>query len=58
MIICTNEKRFYLEEGINIPHCRDVVRNERFQLVVKDYCLSAVLADVPKQIPHLLDGLK
>ena len=49
---------FYLEEGIDIAHRRDVVRNERFQLVVEDYCLGAVLGDVPKQIAHLSHRLK
>ena len=44
----------YLEESINVANGWNIIGNERFQLVVKDYRLSTVLGDVPKQVPHLL----
>ena len=56
MISCT--LGLHLEEGIDIPDRRDEVGNERFELVIEDYCLSAVLGDKTKQIPHLKHRLK
>ena len=56
MISCT--LGLHLEEGIDIADRRDEVGNERFELVIEDYCLSAVLGDKPKQIPHLSHRLK